>query len=114
MAISVRRAFALASEGELSVDEVLKTLYESEGVQGCRLNPRPGHPLQHVAVLMYPVASPRRSRPAWPDPCMRPAGAVRSHAPGTSIRPRGPGNAKNKSHSMFETDEHAAILLAIR
>src|SRR5262245_34632146 len=48
MAISIKRAQQLAEDGELPVDEVIKTLYESEGVQGCRRVPHVGHPLQHV------------------------------------------------------------------
>ena len=112
MAISIKRALALAAEGELSVDDVLRTLYESEGVQGCRLNPRPGHPLQHVAVLMYPVASRK-------DKSSRMARSMYETAQGQNgLTPlereywsRGPGNPRNKSHSMFADDEQAATLI---
>jgi hypothetical protein len=112
MAISVKRAHSLAEEGELPVDEVLKTLYESENVQGCRLVSKLGHPLQHTAVLLYPVVSRK-------DKSSKMARSMYDTAQGQSgITPleekywkRGPGNQGIKYHSQFATDEQAGVLI---
>src|SRR5436305_8790451 len=108
MAISAKRAHQLAQDGQLPVEEVLQTLYESEGVQGCRLVPTVGHPLQHVAVLLYPLSSRK-------DKASRMSRAMLTQARGQGGRTpleekywkRGPGNAGIKYHSMFQTDEQA-------
>src|ERR1700730_7220219 len=100
MAISTKRAYELAADGQLSVDEVLKTLYESEGVQGCPLVPTLGHALQHIAVLLYPVSSRK-------DQASRPARAMLAEARGQGgMTPleewywkRGPSNTGIKHHS---------------
>src|SRR5262249_55588624 len=112
MAISIKRAQQLAEDGELPVDEVIKTLYESEGVQGCRLVTNVGHPLQHIAVLMHPVQSHK-------DKSSRRARAMLETAQGQfGVTPlereywtRGPGAAGIRHHSMFMTDEEAGVLI---
>jgi hypothetical protein len=112
MAISIKRAQQLAEEGELPVDEVIKTLYESEGVQGCRRVPHVGHPLQHVAVLL-------RAGESRKDKSSRRARTMLNTARGQfGITPleqqywmRGPGNAGIRHHSMFMTDEEAGVLI---
>jgi hypothetical protein len=113
MAISTKRAYELAKDGRLTVDEVLKTLYESEGVQGCRLVLTAGHPLQHIEVLLYPVSFRK-------DKSSRMARAMLHTARGQAgLTPleekywkRGPGNTGGiKYHSMFRTDEEAAEII---
>ena len=102
----------LAADGQLPVDEVLKTLYESEGVQGCPLVPTLGHPLQHIAVLLYPVSS-RKDRVSRPARTM--LAEARAQGGMTPLEEwywkRGPGNAGIKSHSLFRTDEQAAAMI---
>jgi len=112
MAISIKRAQQLAEGGELSVDDVIKTLYESEGVQGCRHVLHVGHPLQHVAVLL-------RAGLSRKDKSSRRARVMLDTARGQlGVTPleqqywrRGPGNAGIRHHSMFMTDEEAGLLI---
>lgn len=112
MAISIKRAQQLAEDGELPVDDVIKTLYESEGVQGCRLVTSVGHPLQHVAVLL-------RAGLSRKDKSSRRARVMLDTARGQhGVTPlerqywmRGPGNAGIRHHSMFMTDEEAGVLI---
>jgi hypothetical protein len=112
MAISTRRAYQLAQEGELPVDEIIKTLYESEGVQGCRLVSGMGHPLQHVAVLLGPVA-PRKNKASRMARAM--LEEAQSQGGMTPLEEaywrRGPGNPGIRYHSMFQSDEQAGAIL---
>jgi hypothetical protein len=112
MAISTKRAYQLAADGQLPVEEVLKTLYESEGVQGCPLVPTLGHPLQHIAVLLYPLSS-RKDKASRPARAMLAGARVQGGM--TPLEEwywkRGPGNAGIKYHSMFRTDEQAGTMI---
>src|SRR5262245_5652572 len=112
MAISIKRAQQLAEDGELPVDEVIKTLYESEGVQGCRRVTHVGHPLQHVAVLLRAGES-RKDKPS--RRARTKLNTARGQLGATPLEQqywmRGPGNAGIKHHSMFPTDDDAGLLI---
>lgn len=112
MAIGVERAHRLAMKGELSDDDVLKTLYESEGVQGCSVLSTVGHPLQHIAVLHYAVVSRKDKTSKVARSMYNTAQKQSGFTPlEEEYWSRGPGNQGIKYHSQFATDLQAGVLI---